>query len=64
MAARPGLTLALPSRDAQAMDFPPDPMAGRWMDISRARDELGFAPRFTPEAAMADYIEWLVDHPL
>ena len=27
--------------------------------MSRAREELGFENRFTPETAMADYIAWI-----
>ena len=30
-----------------------------YLDMSRARDELGFENAFTPESAMADYIAWL-----
>ena len=30
-----------------------------YLDMSRARDELGFENRYTPETAMADYIAWL-----
>lgn len=30
-----------------------------YLDMSRAREELGFENRFTPETAMADYIAWL-----
>ena len=30
-----------------------------YLDMSRARDELGFENAYTPESAMADYIAWL-----
>ena len=30
-----------------------------YLDMSRARDELGFENQYTPETAMADYIAWL-----
>jgi UDP-glucose 4-epimerase len=30
-----------------------------YLDMTRSRDELGFANKYTPESAMADYIAWL-----
>ncbi len=32
-----------------------------YLDMTRARDDLGFENQFTPESAMADYIAWLED---
>lgn len=32
-------------------------------DISRIAEEMGYAPRFLPEAAFADYLAWLKAHP-
>lgn len=32
-------------------------------DISRIAEEMGYAPRFLPAAAFADYLEWLKIHP-
>jgi nucleoside-diphosphate-sugar epimerase len=32
-------------------------------DIGRIRDEFGYAPRFLPEAAYADYLRWLMATP-
>ena len=31
------------------------------LDVTRAREELGFAPAYTHETAVADYIAWLED---
>ncbi|KQM14671.1 NAD-dependent epimerase/dehydratase family protein [Novosphingobium sp. Leaf2] len=65
MAARPGFAISLPSRaEGGGALIGPDQMAGRCIDISRARTELGFQPRFTPETAMAKYIAWLEETPL
>lgn len=55
-AAVPGFDLTLPERAAGAA---PGPMDGRWMSIERARAELGYAPEWTLEAAMADYVDWI-----
>lgn len=30
-----------------------------WLDITRIRDELGYEPEFSTEAAIADYVAWL-----
>lgn len=32
-------------------------------DISRIAEEMGYAPRFLPDAAFADYLAWLQAHP-
>lgn len=32
-------------------------------DITRAKEELGYTPRFTIETGMADYYEWMKEHP-
>lgn len=36
---------------------------GIWMDITRAREELGYAPSYAVEHAMADYAAWMREHP-
>jgi Nucleoside-diphosphate-sugar epimerases len=56
----PGFDLTLPTRG----DAPPDTMDSRWMDIDRARTELGYAPRFTPRSAMQAWLEWVSRHGL
>lgn len=60
-AIRPDFALTLPDRPA---GIAPDAMDGRFLDISRASSELGFTPRYTVEAAMADYLAWVQDHGL
>ncbi len=37
--------------------------AANHLDMSRVRDDLGFAPRYDLEAGIADYIRWLGDNP-
>ena len=32
------------------------------LDLTRARAELGFAPAFTLESALAEYVAWLRTH--
>lgn len=54
--AVPDFHLTLPDRPSGQA---PGLMEGRWMSIRRARDELGYTPRFSVEEAMADYIAWL-----
>lgn len=61
--AVPGFAMTLRSReDPEAAGAARGPLEGLWMDISRARDELGYAPQFTVEAAVADYGAWLRNH--
>lgn len=58
--AVPGWEITLPSRaSAAGRDAPAGPMEGRWMDIRRARDELGYTPRFSLSDAIADYVAWM-----
>jgi nucleoside-diphosphate-sugar epimerase len=38
-------------------------MNGVWMDISRARTELGYEPAYPVERAIAEYVAWLREHP-
>jgi nucleoside-diphosphate-sugar epimerase len=35
----------------------------RFMDISKAREELGYKPQYDMEAALKDYIDWLKSNP-
>jgi nucleoside-diphosphate-sugar epimerase len=32
------------------------------LDLTRARTELGFAPAYTLESALAEYVAWLQTH--
>ena len=32
------------------------------LDLTRARAELGFAPAYTLESALAEYVDWLRTH--
>jgi UDP-glucose 4-epimerase len=41
----------------------PQPRPDNYCDITRAREEVGYAPRFTVETAVADYIDWLRRNP-
>jgi len=45
----------LASRDAA--------MRGLYMDIGRARAELGYEPAYSVDDAMAEYSDWLRQHP-
>jgi nucleoside-diphosphate-sugar epimerase len=38
-------------------------MNGIWMDISRARTELGYQPAYSVDQAIADYAAWMAEHP-
>jgi nucleoside-diphosphate-sugar epimerase len=38
-------------------------MRGLWMDISRAREELGYEPIYSVAAGIAEYADWLRVHP-
>jgi nucleoside-diphosphate-sugar epimerase len=38
-------------------------MNGLWMDISRARAELGYEPAYSVDQAIADYAAWMSEHP-
>lgn len=61
--AAPGFSIQLRSRsDPAQIDEPRNPMNGLWQDISRAREELGYHPRFTVRDAMAEYVDWLRRH--
>lgn len=50
----PDFSAALPEGNAPGSDG-----TVPYMDISLIRDEVGYEPRFTTEAAVADYIGWL-----
>ncbi|MBX5468176.1 MAG: NAD(P)-dependent oxidoreductase [Firmicutes bacterium] len=39
------------------------PYADRSLALGRAREDLGYAPRFSLSSGMADYVEWLRHHP-
>lgn len=60
-AIKPDFALTLPARPT---GIAPDAMDGRFMDNSRAMNEFDFTPRYTVEAAMADYFAWIKDHGL
>jgi nucleoside-diphosphate-sugar epimerase len=57
----PGFKIQLRSREASAA--PDTGMNGIYMDISRARAELGYAPNFSIDQAMAEWTAWLQTHP-
>jgi UDP-glucose 4-epimerase len=40
-----------------------DPRPNPYMDISRAREDLGFAPQYDIQRGVAEYIDWLRTHP-
>ncbi len=53
----PGTAVTLPSHE-------PDPAAaGAHMDISRLREETGYAPSYDVVSGVADYVQWLRAHP-
>lgn len=57
------LARLVPGFDAGLTTAPPtDPMDGRWMAIERAATELGYAPRYDLDTAMADYLAYLRHH--
>ena len=59
----PGFRLRLRSRvDPAEAAVPRTPIDGLWQDISRAKSELGYAPRYSVRDAMAEYIDWLRRH--
>lgn len=58
-AAVPGA--ALPD---ELRDTPPSPVENPYMDVSRARDELGLAAKHTLDDGIAEYAAWLADHEL
>jgi UDP-glucose 4-epimerase len=35
----------------------------RYMDLTRAREDLGYAPKYDVKAAIADYVSWLRSNP-
>lgn len=58
---RPALTIARADRKmdpffAQSLRGP--------LDITRARKDLGFAPRYDLEAGLREYLAWLAQHPI
>jgi len=57
-AAKPAANIAI--QDGRSPSYRADAR----LDVSRARDELGFTPAYTHETAVADYIAWLeAGHP-
>lgn len=52
----PGCEIDLPARPQSQ---PVGAMDGRWMAIDRIKRELGFAPEYDVQKAMADYAAWL-----
>jgi len=56
-AAVPGANIQLePGRDPRAQQ-------DRYMDLTRAREDLGYEPRYDITAAIADYVAWLRGNP-
>jgi nucleoside-diphosphate-sugar epimerase len=46
----------------QAPAAPDTGMNGIWMDISRAAEELGYAPSYSVDDAIAEYVAWMREH--
>jgi UDP-glucose 4-epimerase len=50
-----------------AIDMPDGPGRYRrpnpFMDITRAREDVGFEPRYDIQRGVAEYVEWLRSHP-
>jgi nucleoside-diphosphate-sugar epimerase len=62
--AVPGFAIALRSLSAHPQAATRDAaMRGLWMDIGRAREELGYEPLHSVEEAITEYAEWLSTHP-
>jgi nucleoside-diphosphate-sugar epimerase len=62
--AVPGFTFALRSLGAESHAATRDSaMRGLWMDIGRAREDFGYEPLYSVEAAIAEYADWLRVHP-
>ena len=59
--AVPGFKIELPTRHPGAASG--TGMNGIWMDISRARTELGYQPSYAVDQAIADYAAWMSEHP-
>lgn len=56
----PAFSVRLRSRSDPALSGEPhNPMNGLWQDIARAREELGYYPRYSIRDAMAEYVDWL-----
>jgi nucleoside-diphosphate-sugar epimerase len=60
--AVPDFKMELRSR-RQVPDAPDSGMNGIWIDISRARDELGYAPSYSVDDAIAEYVAWMRERP-
>ena len=59
--ARPGYRIQLRTRDRRS--GPAGGINGVWMDISRARTELGYEPSYSVDQAIADYAAWMSEYP-
>jgi nucleoside-diphosphate-sugar epimerase len=59
--AVPGFKIQLRTREPGAA--PDTGMNGIYMDIARAREELGYEPSYSIDQAMADYAAWLRERP-
>jgi len=59
--AKPGYRIELRTTDRGAGHG--TGMNGIWMDISRARTELGYEPSYSVDQAIADYVAWMSEHP-
>ena len=60
--AVPDFRIELRSR-RQVSDAPDTGMNGIWMDITRAREELGYEPSYSVDQAIAEYVAWMREHP-
>lgn len=59
----PDFSLPLRSRsDPAEAAAASGPIDGMWLNISRAHQELGYAPRYSVGDAMAEYVDWLRQH--
>ena len=43
--------------------LPAGGVAGGWMDVSRLREDTGYAPAYDVERGVAEYVDWLRSHP-
>jgi nucleoside-diphosphate-sugar epimerase len=61
--AVPGFKISLRALDERPAASRDAAMRGLYMDIGRARAELGYEPAYSVDAAMAEYADWLRQHP-
>jgi nucleoside-diphosphate-sugar epimerase len=61
--AVPGFKISLRSIDEEPTGTRDAAMRGLYMDIGRARLELGYQPKYSVDAAMSEYADWMRQHP-